>query len=62
MCYKWRHLMSIFYIYFHRVAAIWSFFDRIARCKGCAAFPCLPPVDNSAVRDTRRRSRAVLAA
>ena len=48
MCYKWRHLMSIFYIGFHRVAAVWSFFDRIARCKGCAAFPCLLPVDNSA--------------
>ena len=48
MCYIWRHLMSIFYIYFHRVAVVWSFFDRIARCNRCAASPCLPPVDNSA--------------
>ena len=32
MCDIWRHLMSVFYIDFHRVAAIWSFFDRIARC------------------------------
>lgn len=44
----WRHLMSIFYIGFHRVAAVWSFFDRIARCNRCEAFPLPPPVDNSA--------------
>ena len=30
------------------IAAIWSFFDRTARCNGCAASPRLLPVDNSA--------------
>ena len=50
MCYIWRHLMSVFYIDFHRVAAIWSFFDRIARCNRYDPLHCRTFIHSPAVR------------